>query len=115
MELFNQGQYWHAHESLEAAWRDEKGRVRELYQGILQVAVVYLHITRANYPGAEKVYGRCLKWINPWPENCRGIAVGKLRRDLEAVMQEVRRLGPKGLDRFDRSLLKPVEYERPNG
>lgn len=110
MKLFNAGEYWLAHEELEAAWNEESGAVRELYRAILQTAVVYLHITRANYRGAIKVYGRVQKWINPWPDVCRGIEIGQLHRDLEAVMAEVQRLGPDRLAGFDRSLFKPVRW-----
>lgn len=110
MELFNAGEYWQAHEELEQAWKEENSPVGELYRAILQTAVVYLHITRANYNGAIKVYGRVQKWIKPWPEVCRGIEIGRLRRDLDAVIAEVKRLGPDGLARFDRSFLKPVKW-----
>ncbi len=110
LELFNEGKYWRAHEALEAAWREERGPIRELYRGILQAAVVYLHVSRFNYPGAVKVYSRCLRWLNPWPDNCRGVEVGRLRQDLEMVMKKVNALGPENLERFDISLLKPVIY-----
>ena len=110
MQLFNAGEYWLAHEELEHAWNQETGAVRELYRAVLQTAVVYLHITRGNYNGAIKVYGRVQKWINPWPDVCRGIEIGQLRQDLDAVIAEVRRLGPDRLADFDRSLLKPVRW-----
>ena len=110
MELFNLGHYFEAHESLEAAWRDESGPVRDLYRAILQVGVVYLHITRRNYPGAIKVYQRCQKWLELWPETCRGVSVGQLRRDLETVISVLKELGPERIDRFDLALLRPVHY-----
>ena len=110
MQLFNTGEYWLAHEHLEEAWNEESSAVRELYRAVLQVAVVYLHITRDNYRGAVKVYGRVQKWITPWPEVCRGIEIGQLRQDLEAVIAEVKRLGPDRLADFDRSLFKPVRW-----
>ena len=110
MELFNAGEYWQAHEELEMAWKEENGAVRELYRAILQTAVVYLHITRANYKGAIKVYRRVQKWITPWPEVCRGIEIGELRQNLESVITEVRRIGPDRLTEFDRSLFKPVRW-----
>jgi uncharacterized protein len=110
MELFKVGEYWLAHEELEQAWKEETGAVRELYRAILQTAVIYLHITRANYSGAIKVYGRVQKWITPWPQVCRGIEIGQLRGDLEVVIAEVRRLGPDRLAGFDRALLKPVRW-----
>ena len=106
--LFNAGRYFDAHEELEAAWKDERGKVRELYQGILEAAVTYLHITRGNYPGAMKVFGRSVRWLKDWPEICRGVDVGQLRRDLSVAISEVRRLGPGRLAEFNGSLLKPV-------
>ena len=110
LELFNRGRYFEAHESLELAWRDETGPVRELYRGILQAAVVYLHITRGNYAGAVKVYLRSQRWLIPWPETCRGVNVGQLRRDLDVAIGEVKLLGPERITSFNLSLLKPVAY-----
>ena len=110
LRLFNAGEYFEAHEALEDAWNAETGKVRELYRGILQIAVVYLHVTRGNYNGAVKVYGRSQRWVKDWPEVCRGIQVGRLRQDAEAVISEVIRLGAEHLGEFDRSLLKPVAW-----
>ena len=109
--LFNEGKYFEAHEELEVAWKEEKGEIRRLYQGILEAGVAYLHITRGNYAGAIKVYGRSMKWLKGWPENCRGVNVGQLRKDLEAAIAEVHRLGETGINDFDRSMLKPVVWK----
>lgn len=110
MQLFNEGEYWLAHEELEEAWKEESGAVRELYRAILQTGVVYLHITRDNYNGAVKTYRKVQKWIQPWPDVCRGIQIGQLRRDLDAVIAEVKRLGPDRLADFDHSLFKSVRW-----
>ncbi len=110
IELFNEGHYFEAHEELEAAWRDEQGNVRRLYQGILEAGVTYLHITRGNYWGALKVYKRSMRWLRDWPDRCRGVDVGQLRRDLNAAIAEVERLGENGMAAFDRSLLKAVKW-----
>lgn len=112
LRLFNAGKYFEAHEALEVAWLEEKGQVRELYRGILQIGVVYLHVTRGNYHGALKVYGRSQRWIKDWPDICRGIHVGDLRKDAETVITEVRRLGIEGISRFDMTLLKPVKWDK---
>jgi predicted metal-dependent hydrolase len=111
LQLFNAGRYWHAHEALEEAWREETGPLRELYRGVLQVAVVYLHVTRQNYAGAIKVYHRSQRWLQPWPEVCSGIHLGKLRRELDEVIAEVQRLGRGSLDKFDFNLLRPVMWD----
>ena len=111
LRLFNASEYFEAHEALEDAWNAEKGQIRELYRGILQIAVVYLHVTRRNYNGAIKVYERSQRWIKNWPELCRGIYVGELRKDAETVITEVQRLGMEKISEFDLSLLKPVKWE----
>lgn len=108
IELFNTGEYWLAHEALEAAWKDEQGPARHLYKGILQAGVMYLQIKRGNYIGMAKMYERCKKWLRPWPPVCRGVDVDQLRADVEAVMAVARRLGPERLGEFDQGLLKKV-------
>ena len=115
LRLFNAGEYFEAHEALEIAWNEEKGKVRDLYRGILQIAVTYLHITRGNYNGAVKVYGRSQKWMKDWPAVCRGIQVEELRRDAQAAIQEVLRLGMERIAEFDRVLLKPVQWREGSG
>ena len=108
LRLFNAGRYFEAHEALEEAWNAESGKVRDLYRGILQIAVAYLHILRGNYNGAVKVHQRSQHWMRDWPEVCRRIQVGKLRRDAQAVIDEVQRLVVENIGNFNRSLLKPV-------
>jgi predicted metal-dependent hydrolase len=108
LRLMNEDKYFEAHEALEAAWRAEPGPLRNLYKGILQAAVTYLHIERANYRGAVKVYGRSQKWLTQWEGVVLGIDISALRRDLDGAVAEARRLGPQRLAEFDRRLLKPV-------
>jgi len=110
LRLFNAGEFFEAHEELELAWREETGEIRDLYRGILQVAVTYLHITRGNYDGAVKVYGRSLKWVQGWSNVCRGIHVKQLCDDAENVMKEVERLGRDRIDEFDAAFFKPIQW-----
>jgi rubrerythrin len=110
LKLFNQKKFFETHEELEDAWRDETGEIRKLYQGILQIAVAYLHITRGNYPGALKVYERGMKWLTPWPDLCRGVDVGQLKKDANKVIVEVKRLGAENIGRFNPMLFQPVQW-----
>ncbi len=109
IELFDNGHYWEAHEALEAAWRDESGPARYLYQGILQVGVCYLQIERNNFIGMAKMFERCKKWLRPWPDVCRGIDVAQLRADVAATVAAAGALGPGNLESFDRSLFKKIQ------
>lgn len=108
IRLFNENEYWHAHEALEDAWLDEAGPVRHLYKGVLQVGVAYLQVQRSNFMGAMKMHRRSQTWLTPWPEHCRTIDVEQLRTDLEIVVREVRRLGANRIEEFEQSLFKPI-------
>jgi len=109
IELFNAHAYFEAHEELELAWGAETRPVRELYRGILQVAVAYLHISRHNYRGAMKLFLRMRQWLDPLPDVCLGVNVAQLRTEALAARAEVERLGPEGIADFNLSLLKPVQ------
>ncbi len=111
LKLFNKKKFFEAHEELEDAWRDETGGIRNLYQGILQVAVAYLHVTRRNFNGAVKVYERSARWLNGYPDVCRGIFVGKLRRDAETTIKKLKSLGAENIAEFDMSLFLPVVWK----
>ncbi len=108
MKLFNEKKFFEAHEELEAAWRAEKDTVRDLYRGILQVAVFYLHITRGNYSGALKVYERSMKWLNMFPPEYRGVQVEKLRGDAKHAALMLETLGSNRIREFAPVLFQPV-------
>jgi predicted metal-dependent hydrolase len=110
LELFNQREYYSAHEAFEQAWRAERGEIRALYQGLLQTALIYLYITLNNYDGATRLYERCQRHLAPWPATCCGLDVGALRLSLAGVMEAVARLGPDQLLHFDTSLFKPIDH-----
>lgn len=111
--LFNQKEFWKAHEALEEAWKLEPGPVRHLYRGILQVGVAYFHIQHNNYTGGMKMHARSHRWLDPFPDFCRGIHIAQLRVDFECVITEAKRLGPDQLERFDPALFKPILYTPP--
>ena len=110
LELFNKGEYFEAHEVLEDAWNEDATPGRELYRAILQVAVAYLQIERRNYNGAVKMFLRLRQWIDPLPDLCRGVDVGRLRQDARHVEKHLLALGSQGVEMFDHSLFQPVRF-----
>lgn len=109
IQLFNKKKFFEAHEHLELAWRAEPSPKRYLYIGILQAGVAYYHIQRQNFRGALKVIARSRRWLNLLPQWCGGVNLGKLREDLDRVEEEVRKLGPTGMDRFNEDLFHQIE------
>ena len=105
LRLFNEGHYYEAN-----AWRAEPGPVRELYRGILQVGAGYYQIQRGKYNGALKFFLSCRKWLDLYPDTCRGVNVRKLCQDYQRVEAELMRLGPEQMAQFDQGLFQPVEF-----
>ncbi len=81
IEYFNRGMFFEAHEELEAAWKAEPGAVRNLYRGILQVAVAYHHLERDNFNGAIKVFTRSKRWLNQFSGVWMGIDMDRFKAD----------------------------------
>ena len=108
IEQFNRGEFFEQHETLETAWRAEPGRIRDFYQGILQVGVACYHIERGNASGALQVMERGLRRLRPFEPECKRIDVGRLIADAERLRDEVTRLGPEQLSQLDRSLFPRI-------
>lgn len=109
--LFNSGMYFDSHEVLEEIWRQEGSPIRELYRGILQVAVGYYHIQRGNHRGALKMFTRCRKWLAPFSDHCRGVNLSKLRQDFGNVEEILRQLHPGQSYPFDTHPFQPIDFE----
>jgi len=57
-DLFNQGEFWLAHEALETIWRSiDRGQAEErlVWQGLIQACAALLHRARGNRHGVVKV------------------------------------------------------------
>jgi predicted metal-dependent hydrolase len=111
LEAFNHGEYFEAHEYLEAAWKADSSSGRDLYQAVLQVAVAYYQIQRGNFRGAQKMFLRMRQWIDPLPDTCRGVEIARLRAEARLVQQAMLDAGPERMDEIDMGLLKPVIYK----
>jgi predicted metal-dependent hydrolase len=73
VRLFNQGDYFEAHEVWEAHWKDTPGREREFFQGLIQVAVALCHFYNGNVRGARKLYGTSLAHLATFRPEYLGI------------------------------------------
>lgn len=108
VDRFNAGEYYPQHDLFEEQWVNTEGPVRDLYRAILQVGVAYYQIERGNWRGAHKMLLRAAQWLLILPDTCQGVDVAQLRADAARVRAELERLGPEGMARFDRALLRPL-------
>ncbi len=57
VELFNTGQFYACHDTLEALWMEATEPDRTFYQGILQISVALYHLGNGNLRGAIILLG----------------------------------------------------------
>lgn len=109
IEEFNKGEFFECHEYLEDAWMEEPGRVRFLYQGILQVGVGFYHQQNGNWRGATGVLRSGIERLHEFEPETLGLDVAKLVRESERCLQELERLGRDRVREFDASMVPRVE------
>ena len=80
---------------------EEPGRVRFLYQGILQVGVGFYHQQNGNWRGATGVLRSGIERLREFEPATLGIDVAKLVRESENCLEELERLGRGRVREFD--------------
>ena len=112
IEQFNHGEFFEQHETLEALWLATPGEIRYLFQGILQIGVGLLHLTRRNHHGAVVKLDNGVRLLEPFPATCHGVDVARLRGDAARVLAHVESLGPDRLADFDPTLIPHIHLVR---
>ena len=79
IDLFNSGEYWHAHEAWELEWMpDRKGPDAGFYKGLIQVAAGCLHYTRRNRRGAINKWRSGADYLRPYQPAHRDVLLSPL-------------------------------------
>ena len=82
---WDERRYFEAHELLEEAWKRGPESDRDLWKGVIQVAVAGVHLQRGNRIGARRLLDRALGRLERQPEQHRGLDVAALRRTATAA------------------------------
>lgn len=95
--LFNSGDYYACHDTLEAIWNDSWQRDRAFYQGILQIAVGLYHLKSQNWHGAAILLGEGTSRLPAYLPDYQSIDVEALLADSLLVLQNVQTNGKEGI------------------
>jgi len=82
VDLFNQEDYFEAHEVWEDAWRQEQGERRRFLQGLIQIAAGFVKLQRRQPRGAMALLER-------GAENVTRYSAGEFGLDLPSLMESV--------------------------
>jgi predicted metal-dependent hydrolase len=81
VEAFNRAYFFEAHETLEDLWRETHGPLRLFYQGLIQLAVGFYHLTNGNRRGAQNLLAKGLAKLEGYLPRCQEIDVAALYQD----------------------------------
>lgn len=90
--LLDRGLAFHAHEVLEAAWKNAPASERRLWQSLAQLAVGFTHVQRGNPAGAANLLRRAAERLAPYgAASPHGIDVDGLVRHAHTLLDELAR------------------------
>ncbi|HEX8524224.1 MAG TPA: DUF309 domain-containing protein [Tepidisphaeraceae bacterium] len=112
IQLFNEHEFFDAHEVWEDAWHMAFGVKHDFYQGMIQCAVALEHYRRSNPRGVLSLYKSYPPKFKDVPDPFMGLAVvdflGRMREALEpVVLQEP--LAEKGTIELDEAICPKIE------
>ena len=85
LELIRAGEYFDAHEELEDEWRTAPPEERDFLQGLVHVAVAWLHAERANRPGCERQLEKAVRRLDAYAPQHRGVDVARILEDVTSA------------------------------
>ena len=94
IRLFNDQEFFEAHDVLEELWQEFSGPDRPFYQGLIQVAVALEHLRRGNTKGARGVLSSARRHLEPFLPVHRGFDVETLLRETGACVESPKPIPP---------------------
>ena len=91
LELIRAGRYFDAHEELEDEWRSAPSEERDFLQGLVHIAVAWLHAERDNRPGCERQLEKAARRLGPYAPEHRGVDVARVLDDVATARSLVAR------------------------
>ncbi len=89
LELIRAGEFFEAHEELEDEWRTAPQPERDFLQGLVHVAVAWLHAERGNKPGCERQLAKAERRLGGYRPRHRGVDVTLVLDDVAAAHERV--------------------------
>ena len=106
LNLFNNHDWYEAHDAFEEIWNSLYGDERQVIQGILQVSVSQFHLSKGNLNGATILLGEGLGRIRSRTKINLGIDLESFCSCLENLLRKLQY--KETLNESDKPFLKPL-------
>lgn len=106
---FNRQFFFEAHDVWEELWNETTGEHRVFYQGLIQTAVAFYHLSNGNYKGACSQFEKALTKLERYLPSSHGINVAALVFQVRACRNAAEELRNRG-GKFDTTLIPRIEF-----
>jgi len=89
VRLFNEGNYFEAHDYFEDLWMDARGEEKIFLQALIQLSVASFHLINNNIKGAKSQFSKCLRKLKNYPDKYCFINVKDLIRQIEILFGKI--------------------------
>lgn len=114
IQLFNEGEFFEAHEVWEDIWHMAYGLKHDFYQGMIQCAVALEHYRRSNPRGVLSLYQSYRPKFKNVPPIFMGLDVKRFLEDMHEALRPVLEADPapaKGEIMLDVGRVKKIELK----
>ncbi|HEY2322998.1 MAG TPA: DUF309 domain-containing protein [Thermoanaerobaculia bacterium] len=109
VRLFNEREFWHAHEAWEELWLEADDDDLVLYyQGLIQLAAAYHHMKRGTFSGAVRLFDAALQKLERFPLVFHDLD----REDVVKSAQDHRQRAQRG-EFLDQSEYPKLQFQHP--
>lgn len=110
VEEFNGQFFFEAHDTWEELWMQTTGPHRLFYQGLIQVAVGFYHLSNGNYKGACSQFGKAIAKLEHYLPAYHGIETAQLIGRVRDWLQDAERLKGGAAVEIDESKFPQIEF-----
>ncbi|MFW5714602.1 MAG: DUF309 domain-containing protein [Brevefilum sp.] len=89
IRLFNQQDFYEAHEYFEDAWRQTFGDEREFFRALLQLSGGFYRLTQNRPEAARKFFAHAHKWLALYPDNFHGFDIAQIRAYTDQLIKTI--------------------------
>lgn len=89
IRLFNECEFFEAHDVWEELWSDYQGPSRKFFQGLIQTAVCLHHFGNGNTRGARKLYHSSRAYLSEYRPRHLGLNVDRLLDEMTRCCSEI--------------------------
>lgn len=110
IKLFNDHDYFSAHDFFENMWNETDGNNKLFFQGLVQVLVGCYHIVCGNIRGAVSQFSKSKSKLKKFSPVYLNVNVNKLIEDISVIENQIYEFRLKKINSIDLNLLPKINF-----